>query len=259
MGRSVKIKTNCSLNAGPGSSSAWYLTKAFHDLGHEIVTEHEADLVINIDGAPFVDSLPGVKYFFWDCDSFMHDPPEESFDKLFIGGSPEDLERYPEGTIYIPHAMDPEFHKPHDVEKKFDLVMIGRKDETYIERNELIKRLQKYFSVYYEQAPFGHEYAKAMSMGKLILNTTLGEKNIPIRFFEGMAIGCLLENYNDNLDPLAVEGKHYVGYTHENIVDKINYYLQHKKQREQIALNGRKHVLQHHTYKHRALEILKYV
>lgn len=255
----MKIKTNCSLDMGPGGSSAWYLTKAFSELGHEIVTGYEADLVINIDGHTHVDRLPEVPYFYWDCDSFMHEPPENSFDRLFIGGCPEDLERYPEGTVYLPHAFDPEFHKPHEVRQEFDLVMIGRKDDTYIKRNALVDRLREHFTVYHEQAPFGHEYAKAMSRGKLILNQTLGEKNIPIRFFEGMAIGCLLENYNYNLDTLAVEGIHYIGYTEENIVEKIAYYLEHKEERNKIVLQGRKHALANHTYQHRAQEILKYV
>lgn len=257
----MRVKTNCSLDAGPGGSSAWYITKAISELGHEIVTRNEADLVINIGGHPHVDRLPGVPYFFWDCDSFMHEPNESTmaFDKVFIGGSPEDLDRYPQGTVYLPHAFDPEFHKPHDVKKEFDIVMIGRKDDTYAQRNRLVQSLKEHFIVYHEQAPFGHEYAKAMSMGKIILNRTLGEKNIPIRFFEGMAIGCLFENYNDNLDSLATEGRHYIGYTDKNIVDKIKYYLIHDTERIRIAKYGRKHALKHHTYKHRAERILKCV
>lgn len=255
----MRVKTNCSIDEGPDKSSAWYITKAIKELGHEIVTGYEADLVLNIDGMPHVDRLPGAKYFFWDCDSFMHEPLKEKFDMLFIGGSPEDLDRYPKGTIYLPHAFDPEFHKPHDVKKEFDLVMIGRKDNVYSKRNDLVEKLKEHFTVYYEQAPFGHEYARAMSRGKLILNTTLGEKNIPIRFFEGMAIGCLLENYNDNLDSIAIEGIHYIGYTNKNIIDKIKYYLSHEDERDKIATNARKHALKYHTYQHRAKEILKCV
>lgn len=257
----MRVKTNCSIDAGPGGSSAWYMTKAIKELGHELVDD-KADLVFNIDGMPHVDRLPGARYFFWDCDSFMHEPNESTlaFDKVFIGGSPEDLERYPEGTVYIPHAFDPEFHKPHDVKKEFDIVMVGRKDETYAKRNRLVKSLRdEGFSVYHEEVPFGHPYAEAMSRGKIILNMTLGEKNIPIRFFEGMAIGCLFENYNDNLDSLAVEGKHYVGYTHENIVDKIRHYLRHESERVRMAKKARIHALKYHTYQHRAKEILKYV
>lgn len=257
----MRIKTNCSLDAGPDGSSAWYLTKAFKDLGLEIVTGNEADLVINVGGLPFVDRIDNAKYFLWDCDSFMHEADDSTamYDQVFIGGSPEDLVRYQTGTVYLPHAFDPEFHYQHDVKKEFDVVMIGRKDETYIKRNKLVERLREHFTVYHEQAPFGHEYAKAMSMGKIILNQTLGEKNIPIRFFEGMAIGCLFENYNDNLDSLAKEGKHYVGYTDENVVDKIKYYLIHDTERIRMAKNGKKHALKYHTYKHRAEEILKYV
>lgn len=259
----MKIKTNCSLTEGPGGSSAWYLTKAFSDLGYEIVDGYEADLVVNIDGMRLIDSLPGAKYFFWDCDSFLHGPDEKTkeYDQVFIGGSPEDLERYPEGTVYLPHAFDDEIHKPHDVEKEFDIVMIGNTDNNlYRKRNDAVKELARHFKVYHDQIEFGHPYAEAMSRGKLIFNMTLGEKNIPIRFFEGMAIGALLENYNDNLDDLATEGKHYIGYiSNEDLIDKVKYYLNHNDERDALAKRARKHALKHHTYKHRAMEMLKYV
>ncbi len=257
----MRIKTNCSIDAGPGGSSAWYLTKAFKELGHELVTGYEADLVINIDGMPHVDRLPGAKYFFWDCDSFMHEPNESTlaFDKVFIGGCPEDLEKYPKGTVFIPHAFDPEIHKPHDVDQVFDVVMVGRKDSTYAKRNRTVDILKEHFTVYHEQAPFGEEYAKAMSMGKLIFNQSLGEKNIPMRFFEGMAIGVLLENYNDNLDGLADKDQHYIPYTDETLVELVRYYLKFDDERERIRSKARKHALKYHTYKHRAKEILSYV
>ena len=89
---------------------------------------------------------------------------------------------------------------------------------------------------------------------------SLGEKNIPMRFFEGMAIGALLENYNDNLDSLATNGEHYIGYTSfDDLVAKIRYYLDHNTARNKIVRKARKHALKHHTYQHRAKEILKYV
>lgn len=258
----MKIKTNCSLNDGPGKSSAYWLTKAFNDLGHEIVTGYEADLVINIDGMRPVDSLPNAKYFFWDCDSFLHGPTEDisKYDQVFIGGSPEDLSRYPEGTVYIPHAFDQDIHKRHDVEQIFDVVMIGNTDNNlYKKRNELVNKIGKHFNIYHDQIEFGEPYAKAMSKGKLIFNHTLGEKNIPIRFFEGMAIGALLENYNENLDDLATKHVHYIPYTEDDLLIMIDYYLTHDDIRENLIKNANEHALKHHTYKHRAERILSYV
>lgn len=256
----MRVKTNCSINEGPGGSSAWYITKAIKELGHELVTGYEADLVLNIDGMPLIDSLPGAKYFFWDCDSFLHGPPETQYDKLFIGGCPEDLERYPKGTVYIPHAFDEEIHKPHNVKKEFDIVMIGNTDNNlYYKRNEAVKELAKHFSVYHTQIEFGEPYAEAMSKGKLIFNMSLGEKNIPMRFFEGMAIGALMQNYNSNLDSLARKNLHYIPYKDDDLIIKARAFLEYDEEREALARRAREHALKYHTYKHRAKEILSYV
>lgn len=259
----MKIKTNCSLQTGIGGSSAWYLTKAFQELGHDIVDGYEADLVINIDGHPHIDRLPGAKYFFWDTDSFMHDPQPDAgtfYDQIFIAGCSEDLQKYPDGTVFLPHAFDPEFHKPHEVEKEFDLVMIGRKDDTYINRNEAVRVLGEHFTILHEEVPPGHEYAKAMSKGTLIFNQSLGERNIPMRFFEGMAIGCLLENYNTNLDPLATAREHYIPYTSiEDLILQVDRYLSNPSLIIGIIKAAQAHALENHTYQHRAREILKYV
>lgn len=259
----MRIKTNCAIESGIGCSSAWYLTKAFKELGHELVTGYEADLVVEIDGMPHVGRLDGAKYFFWDTDSFIHDPlpnAARTYDKMFIAGAPEDLGKYPPGTVFLPHAHDPEFHKPHNVEKEFDVVMIGSMTNIYTERMSWVNKLRERFTVLEETKNPGHDYAKALSMGKLIFNRSLGEQNIPMRFFEGMAIGCLVHNDTGNLDNLALPFKHYIPYTTtENLMARVEYFLGHDDEREAIAKAANKHALNNHTYKHRAEEMLSYV
>lgn len=258
----MRIKTNCSLDAGIGCSSSWYLTKAFSELGHDIVTEN-ADLVVEIDGMPHVGKQEGAKYFFWDTDSFLHDPlktAQDTYDKMFIAGAPEDLAKYPPGTVFLPHAFDPEFHKPHDEEKEFDIVMIGSMTNIYSERMRLVNSLRQRFTVLEETRNPGHEYAKALSRGKLIFNRSLGEQNIPMRFFEGMAIGTLLHNDTGNLDEFATPHVHFIPYRDErDMLIQAEYYLSHDDEREEIARASREHALSKHTYKHRAEEMLSYV
>jgi len=43
------------------------------------------------------------------------------------------------------------------------------------------------------------------------------------------------------------------------LLEKIDYYLTHETEREEIAYNGYKEVLSKHTYEHRAKEILNVV
>lgn len=257
----MRIKTNCSLEAGPGSSSAWYLTKAFSELGHDIVTGHEADLVVNVDGMPHVDRLPGAKYFFWDTDSFMHEPNESTlaFDKVFIGGSPKDLERYPEGTVFLPHAFDPAYHFYCNVPKEFDLVFIGRTDNIYSKRNNLMRDLSARYKMFIASAEPGIDYSYQMSKGRVIFNMSLAD-NIPMRFFEARAIGCLVQNRVTGIDDYCIDGEDCFIYDEDNpLYDVIDNLLANPKMIERVSKKSRKEVFAKHTYKHRAKEILSYV
>lgn len=258
------IQTNYT-GKGVGESSAYYIWKAIGDLGHVALKADSLeipDLIINIDGQLPVQKIPGVPYFYWETDSFFHGPHPEPqiFDKLFIGGSPEDLVNYPPGTIFLPHAFDDEIHRPHPEAQEFDIVMIGSINHLYAERQRLVQVLRGHFSVLEEQSDFGEPYAKALSRGKLIFNRSLGEKNIPMRFFEGMAIGCLVENYNDNLDPYATAYEHYIPYTtDEELVKNVAYYLKNEDKRLEMANKAREHALNNHTYKHRVQTMLEYL
>ena len=65
------------------------------------------------------------------------------------------------------------------------------------------------------------------------------------RVFESMhAEALLLETENPQTAILFDEGVDYVSFSDkEDLLEKINYYLIHKKEREKIAKSGRKKVL----------------
>lgn len=234
-------------------------------MGHKVLTADEydesADLVINVDGSPHVKSIEGKPSFYWETDSFFHGTSvEKTWTHLFIGGCPEDLSRYPKDTVFLPHACDPEIHKKTDVTQDYDIVFVGSHVNLYQERIEIVNKLKNVYKVLDTETPFDETYAKELSRGKLIFNKSLGEKNIPMRFFEGMAIGVLLQNYNDNLNSLATPYTHYIPYTsYENLLDKIDLYLSDEEERKEIEREARQHVLEHHTYKQRVEKMLSYL
>lgn len=259
----MKVQTN---NTSNNRTSAYYIWKALIDLGHDALLASEysedADLVLNIDGEDPVQLLLGKPSIYWDCDSFFHSPNDLAFTSqhVFIGGSPEDLARYPKGTIYLPHACDPDIHKNMNEAQDFDIVFVGNHLPIYKKRMDMVNLLKDKYTVLDSETNFGTPYATEMSKGKLIFNMSLGDKNIPMRFFEGMAIGVLLENYNDNLDSLATSHKHYIPYkSYEDLLKQVDYYLSHDADRKAIAQNARKHVLKHHTYKNRVQTMLSYL
>lgn len=46
-------------------------------------------------------------------------------DALCVVNDPINLDRYPSGTVYLPHAFDPDRHHPTDVEKTVDFSFVG--------------------------------------------------------------------------------------------------------------------------------------
>jgi len=80
-----------------------------------------------------------------------------------------------------------------------------------------------------------------------------------MRCFEATSTGSLLiteEVYG--LDELFEYGKEIVTYkTTEEAMEKIQYYLDHEKEREEIAARGRARTDRDHSYKQRLDEMLK--
>ncbi len=103
-------------------------------------------------------------------------------------------------------------------------------------------------------APFVYDRAK------INLNITLRSihSGIPLRAFEILGSGgFLLSNYQSDFADCYVEGEDYVSFeSKDDMLDKIEYYLSHEKERAEIADNGLRRTIENHTYEHRANEII---
>ncbi len=90
---------------------------------------------------------------------------------------------------------------------------------------------------------------------RINLNITLRSihTGIPFRSFEILgAGGFLLSNYQADYADCYTDGEDYVSFSsREDMLDKIEYYLSHEKERAQIAANGLKTTMDNHTYAHR--------
>ncbi|MBR5407179.1 MAG: glycosyltransferase [Lachnospiraceae bacterium] len=95
------------------------------------------------------------------------------------------------------------------------------------------------------------------------LNITLRSihSGIPLRAFEILGSGgFLLSNYQADFSDCYVDGEDYVSYcSREDMLDKIEYYLMHDKERREIASNGFKKTQEEHTYERRLGEILSVI
>lgn len=110
---------------------------------------------------------------------------------------------------------------------------------------------------YYDMAPYVYKTAK------INLNISLRsiKSGIPLRAFDIIgAGGFLLTNYQTDFDDCYVAGEDYVYYeSPQDMLQKIDYYLSHDKERSEIAENGFRKTEQYHTYECRVKEILEYL
>lgn len=106
------------------------------------------------------------------------------------------------------------------------------------------------------------EMPRVFKESKINLNITLRsiKSGIPLRGFDIMGSGgFLLSNFQPDFLELFTPGKDFVFYeSEEDLLDKIDYYLSHDREREAIARSGYDKVAAGHTYRHRVREMFDF-
>lgn len=152
---------------------------------------------------------------------------------------------------------------------------IGRK-LTSIERIQLLKAVSNRFQTkLYTINPtpflpncknmgtvdYMNEMPYIFANSKINLNITLRTiySGIPLRAFDILgAGGFLLSNYQADFLDLFTPGEDFDYYDgEEDLLCKIEYYLSHEKERQEIAANACRKVRTEHTYLNRVLHMLK--
>lgn len=106
------------------------------------------------------------------------------------------------------------------------------------------------------------ETREMMKRSKIVLNSCPTIKTgSHERILTGIACGALvITSENSYLKRYFKDGESIVFYRHgqwDEINEKVNYYLAHEHERRNIVEKGREIVLQHHTWDHRANELIK--
>lgn len=113
------------------------------------------------------------------------------------------------------------------------------------------------------KADYIYEMPHVFKQSAINLNITLRniKTGIPLRIWDILAAGgFVLTNFQAELPDFFEQGKHLVWYdSHNDMMDKIDYYLEHEEERKEIAREGNLLVQQKHTMQRRVEEILKIV
>lgn len=109
---------------------------------------------------------------------------------------------------------------------------------------------------------YNTETPRVLKQSKINLNITLRsiQSGIPLRAFDIMGGGgFLLSNFQAEFLDYFVPGKDFVYYeSKEDLLKKIDYYLDHEDERMEIAKNGYEKIAARHTYRHRVREMLDF-
>ncbi|MDE7283231.1 MAG: glycosyltransferase [Lachnospiraceae bacterium] len=186
----------------------------------------------------------------------------------------------PEHIINEIAAADPGFYKGQDVFMDTDRYLaahqyIGMKLAN-VERLATLKKLSEHFNVsLYTRSdasmlPNVHvkggvdtltQMPKVFHASKINLNMTMRpiETGLSLRIWDILGSGgFLLTNYQAEIPEYFEIGKDLEVYeSMEDLIYKINYYLNHEAERLEIALNGYEKTAAHHTYEMRLAKMLQ--
>lgn len=227
----------------------------------------------------------GYKLILWYPDAYGPDfPPDVEFFKSVKGkfnlilstvkGIVPQLKGYADKVAWGPQYYDQVYYKPIiDLEYKiYDVCFIGNNNKGISPDREIYipKLYEKYNmkvvgrgfnvpSIYVETSEIANIYRNSKIALNFITKLNSCDLQMSDRIFKILGCGCFcLTQPILGLEQLFQNGKHLVVFDeYEDLCRKIDYYLEHKDEREKIALEGQKEVLEKHTINVRVREYLK--
>lgn len=218
-------------------------------------------LFLNIADLP-IPTCTWVDFFFPNSLNFL--PCLRLFDVVFCSqkDSIPGLEQAGLGRVeWLPFALDTTLRNEPETEKVYDIGFVGslQLPATRDERVDVLGRLERKYRMNDYRVPvFGDDMMRVYNQSRIVINIPACE-GLNMRTFETLASGALLltKPVGNGQDELFKDGTHLVTYhSEQDLADKIDYYLRHDREREEIASAGRREVLAKHTYDHRAARVL---
>jgi hypothetical protein len=174
----------------------------------------------------------------------------------------------------MPFAASPRLHRPLDIRKTYDVVVVGHARS---DRLKIIEKISKHFRVGLfgsgwgtnARIVHGEEHVRAINSAKIYLSfskTLSGYTNVKVGLFEAIACKvCVVTQRFDEVGACFEFGSDILGYTNENmLLELIEYYSHETDLCDWIAANGYRKLLTAHTWQERwkavlnDLDVLRY-
>nr|MBU1328414.1 glycosyltransferase [Candidatus Omnitrophota bacterium] len=165
----------------------------------------------------------------------------------------------PVEIIWMNVGCDPETHKRLNMDRIYDIGFVGT-DGGVPRKFFLQEILERYPKSLIGPADY-REMARTYSSCKIGFSLPIRGECFTMRNYEILSCGAMLlmkRLRDDSAEKLGFEDrKHLVIFDRpKDMFELIEYYLKHREEREAIAENGHRLVIEKHTYMHRATEIV---
>jgi glycosyltransferase involved in cell wall biosynthesis len=143
----------------------------------------------------------------------------------------------------------------------YDIAYVGSMNwDLYPEREKVYETIKANFTNFYFGTASPEQMMKIYSRSKIVINHSL-MNDVNMRIFESLGAGSLLltnKIHNNGLEDLLTREINFDTYENlEDLLEKINFYLQNERIRKKIADEGYAEVLKFHTYSNRVDFILE--
>ncbi len=139
----------------------------------------------------------------------------------------------------------------------YDVGFVGSITPSHTRRKRLLDQIGRHFSLHCDRK-FMNEMAEIFSQSKIVFNEAIN-RDLNMRVFEALCSGSLLVTDSapgSGLEEFFQDNEHLVIFKEENLIERIQFYLEHPEERLEIARKGQAEVLARHTYDHRAKFLL---
>jgi len=165
----------------------------------------------------------------------------------------------PVDVIWMNVGCDPEIHKRLDVERKYDIGFVG--NDGGIPRKFYLQEIrERHPNSFIGKADY-RDISRIYSASKIGFSFAIRGECFTMRNYEIMACGAMLlmKRLRDDSAERAgfIDKKHLVMFDRpKDLFKLIDYYLKNREEREAIAENGYRLIVERHTYVNRLSEMV---
>jgi hypothetical protein len=247
-------------------STVWGLGYENFNISFDVI-EKEHDVIFLIENYPYNGWVPDLSEskklkVFWSIDSHvaLYDHinmcNKNKIDIVLNSVYGHDKFFTNQKTYYFPNAYPDDLIYSLEFEKIYDVGFCGNINN----RGSWLNEIKNNFNLKIDEFVIGHDMVESINKYKIHFNRNISD-DLNYRTFE--TLGCqtfLLTNHTPGLDELFEIGKHLITYdSADDLIQKINYYLNNETERNEIAKNGYDHVVNNHTYFKRMKQFIKII